>query len=225
MQQEQLLGRAVAEQIDFPRSAPSFSPRHRWRQMRSKRYGIWATIAASIMAACVPLPHATALDSPLSEDYGIIQGSSISQLDNLISADRVIAGTATNSAAEANPYEIVNRWQDKDGNNIVLRRKVRDKIANKHGLSVRTVQKVTQYAPRIDKVAETKNYFLPMDHIQCRGFGPFKRCRKVGSQDIKVAVDFKLNAKYNDPWGVATAYCVGTDGRCPDWILNAPQLQ
>lgn len=193
--------------------------------MRSKRYGIWATIAASIMAACVPLPHATALDSPLSEDYGIIQGSSISQLDNLISADRVIAGTATNSAAEANPYEIVNRWQDKDGNNIVLRRKVRDKIANKHGLSVRTVQKVTQYAPRIDEVAETKNYFLPMDHIQCRGFGPFKRCRKVGSQEIKVAVDFKLNPKYADPWGVATAYCVGTDGRCPDWILNAPQLQ
>lgn len=178
MQQEQLLGRAVTEQIDFPRSAPSFSPRHRWRQMRSKRYGIWATIAASIMAACGPLPHATALDSPLSEDYGIIQGSSISQLDNLISADRVIAGTATNSAAEANPYEIVNRWQDKDGNNIVLRRKVRDKIANKHGLSVRTVQKVTQYAPRIDEVAETKKLFPPHGSYSVQRIWPVQTLQK-----------------------------------------------
>ena len=95
---------------------------------------------------------------------------------------------------------------------------------NKHGLSIRASQASTKYAPKIKRSGDRYEYRLPMDHISCSGWGPFKKCRKVETTDILTVVGFN-KIRDGKPYGVVTTHCLGYQGRCPQWIINSPQIK
>lgn len=63
-----------------------------------------------------------------------------------------------------------------------------------------------------------------MDHIECHGWSPLKKCEKKRTTDI-VTVVGSQKIRNGLPHGVVTTYCPGCNGACPDWISRSPQLQ
>lgn len=77
---------------------------------------------------------------------------------------------------------------------------------------------------KIKRSGDRYEYRLPMDHISCSGWGPFKKCRKVETTDILTVVGFN-KIRDGKPYGVVTTHCLGYQGRCPQWIINSPQIK
>ena len=77
---------------------------------------------------------------------------------------------------------------------------------------------------KIKRSGDRYEYRLPMDHISCSGWGPFKKCWKVETTDILTVVGFN-KIRDGKPYGVVTTHCLGYQGRCPQWIINSPQIK
>lgn len=191
------------------------------------------TMAALLLMANLSQPAANASTSAPTEDFGVIPGtveSYDSTAEEILSEAAALKNFHTSVDSELSffgnkgPYTIVSQWTDKNGKLVYLREKARAKNQNKHGLSIRASQASTKYAPKIKRSGDRYEYRLPMDHISCSGWGPFKKCRKVETTDILTVVGFN-KIRDGKPYGVVTTHCLGYQGRCPQWIINSPQIK
>lgn len=186
-----------------------------------KRLGIIALVAFGAMMVHAPIAEA----SSEVTDFGSIEGLPVSE--DSLSSELLLRGAKTAfMSGGGDGYRIVGEWDDKNGRRVVMRERARSKIQSKHGLSANAPRVVTQYAPKIETFngGDRVEYRLPMDHIRCEGWGPARKCRKLETRDVLAVVGFN---KVTDgrPYGVVTTYCPWVQGRCPDWVVNSPQLK
>ncbi|MFI0909086.1 hypothetical protein [Streptomyces abikoensis] len=139
-------------------------------------------------------------------------------------------------AAPAAPdpaYSIVGEWKDKDGWDTTMRQGKwpggdygfgLTKVDQKHNLSLAAVKATTKY-PRPTggkKQQGGTSYIYVTDvlHVKCSGWWIFRTCRVVEVKAVDAVVNFRV-LRDNKPFGVVTAYCENTPGRCPDWVRQA----
>lgn len=164
-------------------------------------------------------------------------GVSRAQVEAL-GAGRSIRPVTTNDVASvraaANPYGIAAEWREKDGWRTVIRNGRWDganagfglaKVMGKHNLTIAAVRATTRYprpgrSGKVREAGQKYHYRTEVHHIKCRGWWIFKRCRIVETKTVRVGVDFR-KLRGGKPFGVVTAFCEKTPGRCPDWVKNA----
>ncbi len=110
------------------------------------------------------------------------------------------------------PGRVVDSWRDGANRIIRLRAVPARKVAD-HGLTRRTVRRVTQIAPRQHESGTSYKYETYATQWRCGWWS----CTKVREQMIRVVVN---NRVMNDGrfYGVVTAYCPPIQGQCPSWV-------
>ncbi|MFJ7249461.1 hypothetical protein ACIQWA_33190 [Kitasatospora sp. NPDC098652] len=140
-----------------------------------------------------------------------------------------VAGSAPAAVQAAGDprYALVASWASSDHRTVNLRKGDGsgwgyDKIARKHNLNVAAIRATTRYPapgfPVKQANPDSWNYVTKVNHVRCSGWFLWRTCKVVESRDVQVTVNYG-NAK-----GVITAYCLGIDGRCPDWVKNAANV-
>jgi hypothetical protein len=140
-----------------------------------------------------------------------------------VAADDGTTGLAAAAAPDPR-YALVASWQAANRRTVNLRRGDSawglTKIEQKHNLNVAAVRTTTKYpAPgfpqKLSSSKDTWNYQTLVNHVQCSGWWLWRKCKVVEKTNVLAGVDFA------GPKGVITAFCVGIQGRCPDWVKNA----
>lgn len=121
--------------------------------------------------------------------------------------------------AAAGYYDIINRWNDLRGRPLVLRQGRWDHLRSKHGLTISTVQKVTQREDRVLERGTTYRYTTIARLYTCRTL-PFPECTITAEQLIRVIYETRRLGD-GEHAGVITAYCLGIDGLCPAWVNSS----
>ncbi|MBM7828532.1 hypothetical protein [Microbacterium aurum] len=122
------------------------------------------------------------------------------------------------TARAAATNNVLFRWNDFGGRQVVLRSQPYDKILNKHNLTYRTPRVVTQKATtRTPDGGTSWRYRLAANEVKCDFWG--NNCKVVRTVWVRTIVDFR--SYQGDKYGVVTAYCEGIDGKCPDFVKNA----
>ncbi|WP_372409029.1 hypothetical protein [Streptomyces luteireticuli] len=130
-------------------------------------------------------------------------------------------------------YRIVGEWKDKDNVTTTMRQGKwpggdygfgLTKVEQKHNLSLAAVRATTKY-PRPNggkwqQSGTTYNYVTDVLHVKCSGWWIFRTCRVVEVKSVKAVVNFR-GLPDGKPFGVVTAFCENTPGRCPDWVRQA----
>jgi hypothetical protein len=115
-------------------------------------------------------------------------------------------------ALSTNPGNVVHSWRDGQGHTVLLRQTPLAKVAG-HGLTVRTVRRVTQLTNRELQSYTSYRYQTNATEYRCS----WLRCTVVRRQAVRVIADFRrLND--NRQYGVVTAYCPGAGQVCPNWV-------
>ncbi|MDT0452141.1 hypothetical protein [Streptomyces hesseae] len=136
-------------------------------------------------------------------------------------------------AAPDPAYNIVGEWKDKDGWDTTMRQGKwpggdygfgLTKVDQKHNLSLAAVKATTKY-PRPTggkKQQGGTSYIYVTDvlHVKCSGWWIFRTCRVVDVKAVDAVVNFR-QLRDGKPFGVVTAYCENTPGRCPDWVRQS----
>jgi hypothetical protein len=140
-----------------------------------------------------------------------------------------VAGPASAAVQAAGDprYALVASWTSSNHRTVNLRKGDGrgwgyDKIVQKHNLNVAAIRATTRYPapgfPVKQANPDSWNYVTKVNHVRCSGWLLWRTCKVVESRDVQVTVNYG-NAK-----GVITAYCLGIDGRCPDWVKNAANV-
>lgn len=127
--------------------------------------------------------------------------------------------TESDSLLAAGYYDIVSTWSDLRSRAMVLRQGPWDKIRVKHGLTISTVQKVTQREDRTFEAGTTWKYETIARLYTCRTF-PWPECEVTDEQLVRVIDQTRLLSDQKK-YGVVTAYCPPLQGLCPAWVNNS----
>lgn len=125
-------------------------------------------------------------------------------------------------------YDIMASWISVDGKQVILRRFAKNKIENKHLLSIKAAKYITQAALSIKQDGTTHVYWLPISRIRC-GATIFS-CKPVERREMKAVVNYRDLEDGRGSMGMITAYCpwsreVYGNDQCSDWVRRSPQFQ
>jgi hypothetical protein len=145
------------------------------------------------------------------------------------------ASTTANAEPAPTPYEIVDTWEETEGWTTNMRQGYWNtatdrgfgltKIEEKHNLSLDAVKATTTW-PRSEggKVETGTNkfdYLTDVAHVECSGWWIFRDCDITEWKTVRAVVDFRRLKPDDTTFGVVTAYCDNTPGKCPDWVREA----
>lgn len=133
--------------------------------------------------------------------------------------------TFTDLSWTGSDREVRTRWQDRQGNILVIRAdRVRHIQDRDHNVDIRTIVGATQSVnavPEEDPNSTAVNYLAPVRLFQCSFGGLFLvNCETLAEETIKVVYDERLFDD-GDQFGVVTAFCDRgdpSDRNCPDWV-------
>lgn len=136
-------------------------------------------------------------------------------------------GASADDTAQQNPYEVVESWNDVDGDEVTMRAGRwtggdsgfgEYKVEQKHNLGTEAVRIFTQNPDSLEKDHQSGTsytYSTTVLQVECSWWF---FCDVVDQQPTTTVVNFR-DAR-GAPFGVVTSYCDGVQGHCPDWVRN-----
>lgn len=109
-------------------------------------------------------------------------------------------------AADEDDYDILSEWGDIRGRAVLIRQRPYDHVSIVHGLTLSTVQKVTQ---REDRILEQEG-----------GTSYKPECVITAESPVRVVYETRPMLDGRE-FGVVTAYCPSAEGLCPSWVNSA----
>ncbi len=192
------------------------------------------TVSFGLFATGTERPEGS-FDIERLEEFGV-EGSDVELL-----AEGVVPETGSETSAQQD--DVLNRWDDVDGWEIIWREGRYDpvsgsgsgalKIDQKHNLSMEAVRATTQYPytstsfPDDTKFQETAGgtsyrYQTEVWEVECSGWLWWRECEIVDTRVVRALVDFRIPSHSPEPVGAFNAYCEQNTGdRCPDWVREA----
>jgi hypothetical protein len=101
----------------------------------------------------------------------------------------------------------------------VLRRNVDQKIRDKHNVTWATARAASKHGKSVFVAGTKWQYTIKVQELKCNWLRT--QCKKTGkSTTVLTSIDFR---KVTDkrPYGVVTTYCVGIQGKCPDYVKKS----
>ncbi len=136
-----------------------------------------------------------------------------------LSARKRSSGSNTSGGvvpAYQNP--VVASWNTSKGL-VTIRATMYGKISFKHGLTIDTVRRLTQYAESIEPDGSSSTAFVFRSKIYKTKCTSWFSCEAVETVQTKTVVDFRIMPD-GLPYGVVTSYCENLDKSflCPSWV-------
>lgn len=124
-------------------------------------------------------------------------------------------------AADEDYYDVLSEWGDIRGRALLIRQGRYDHLSINHGLTLATVQKVTQREDRVLEQAGGTTYkYETMARLYTCSTFPWPECVITAESLVRVVYD-TYSALDGREFGVVTAYCPPTQGMCPSWVNSA----
>lgn len=166
----------------------------------------------------------------------------VTDADIELLAEGVVPETEEQATNQAD--DVLNRWDDVDGETVIWRQGHYDpstgkgsgaeKIDQKHNLGMEAVRTVTRWpftnASLPDHTKEQENppggtsyrYQAEAWEVECTGWFWWRECQVLDTRIVRAIVDYRVPSHSNEPMGAFNAYCEQTSGdRCPDWVREA----
>lgn len=182
----------------------------------------FATVLLSLLVVSLPASPAFAEQVQEQQQYTRVKFVDVPEgttyeISGTPALEQVI--DPSSALADEDYYDILSEWGDSEGRSLLIRQGRYDHLSINHGLTLSTVQKVTQRENRVSDGGTRYRYQTIARLYTCSTF-PWPECTITAEQPILVVYDTHP-ALDSREFGVVTAYCPPLEGLCPSWVNSA----